>query len=118
MAEHEDTYTKFGGNRRHAEHEHGIDTQRKQRLYTRSYQLLLFESLYYVVDAPTAWNRRVRWGNHWVALIRTSRLRCSMNTCKLTSSVKIACPEPAFEPYTPPDTCVVDGLSFDNRNRA
>lgn len=50
----------------------------------------------------------------------TSRLRCSMNTCKLTSSVKIAWPvaAPAELPYMLVDICVVDGLSLDNKKRA
>ncbi len=43
-----------------------------------------------------------------------------MKTCKLTSSVKIACPVPALaaEPYMLADMCVVDGFSFDSRKRA
>ena len=43
-----------------------------------------------------------------------------MKTCKLTSSVKIAWPVPALAalPYMLADMCVVDGLSFESRNRA
>jgi hypothetical protein len=42
-----------------------------------------------------------------------------MNTCKLTSSVKIAAPvEPGAEPYILDDVCVVDGLSLESKNRA
>ncbi len=43
-----------------------------------------------------------------------------MNTCKLTSSVKIACPElaPWAEPYMLADMCVVEGLSLESRKRA
>ena len=43
-----------------------------------------------------------------------------MNTCRLTSSVKIACPDPADDdgPYVPEDMCVVDGLSLDSKKRA
>ena len=43
-----------------------------------------------------------------------------MKTCKLTSSVKIACPAPAPDgvPYMLADMCVVDGLSFDSKKRA
>lgn len=50
----------------------------------------------------------------------TKRLRCSMNTCKLTSSVKMACPAPPAwpAPYIPADMCVVDGFSFERRKRA
>lgn len=34
-------------------------------------------------------------------ITQTKRFKCSINTCKLTSSVKIACPAlaPAVEPY-------------------
>lgn len=51
---------------------------------------------------------------------RTKRFKCSMKTCKLTSSVKIACPVPALaaEPYMLADMCVVDGFNFDRRKRA
>ena len=48
----------------------------------------------------------------------TKRFKCSMNTCKLTSSVKIACPFCGAEPYMLEDICVVEGLSFDNKKRA
>lgn len=55
--------------------------------------------------------------------VLTSLFKCSMNTCKLTSSVKIitsaAAPVPPAEAYTlAAETCVVDGLSFDRRKRA
>ena len=51
---------------------------------------------------------------------RTKRFKCSMKTCKLTSSVKIAWPVPALAalPYMLADMCVVDGLSFESRKRA
>ena len=51
---------------------------------------------------------------------RTKRFRCSMKTCKLTSSVKIACPAPAPDgvPYMLADMCVVEGLSFESKKRA
>ena len=50
----------------------------------------------------------------------TRRFKCSMKTCKLTSSVKIACPVPApgVEPYIVADMCVVEGLSLDSKKRA
>lgn len=51
----------------------------------------------------------------------TKRLRCSMKTCMLTSSVKIACPFPGppVAPYALlPDMCVVDGFSLDSKKRA
>ena len=49
----------------------------------------------------------------------TNRLRTSINTCRLTSSVNIACPcPPALVPYIPPDMCVVDGFNFESRKRA
>ena len=43
-----------------------------------------------------------------------------MNTCKLTSSVKMAWPAPAPDgvPYMLADMWVVDGFSFESRNRA
>ena len=43
-----------------------------------------------------------------------------MKTCKLTSSVKMACPVPApgVEPYMVADMCVVDGLSLESKKRA
>ena len=43
-----------------------------------------------------------------------------MNTCKLTSSVKIGAEETAcwFQPYCGPLLCVVDGFTFDNKNLA
>jgi len=50
----------------------------------------------------------------------TNLFKCSMNTCKLTSSVKIACPAaaPPVDPYIVADIWVVDGFSFDSKNRA
>lgn len=49
---------------------------------------------------------------------RTKSSKYSVNTCRLTSSVKIAWPAPAAAPYMHVDTCVVDGFSFDKRTRA
>jgi len=50
----------------------------------------------------------------------TNLFKCSMKTCKLTSSVKIACPAaaPPVDPYIVADIWVVDGFSFDSKNRA
>ncbi len=44
----------------------------------------------------------------------------SINTCKLTSSVKIGAEDTAcwFQPYCGPLLCVVDGFTFDNKNLA
>ena len=55
-----------------------------------------------------------------VAKTRTNRFKCSINTCKLTSSVKMACPllGPGPEPYMLVDMCVVEGFSFERRKRA
>ena len=52
--------------------------------------------------------------------VLTSRFKCSMKTCKLTSSVKMACPAPAagVDPYIVADICVVEGLSLERRKRA
>lgn len=41
-----------------------------------------------------------------------------MNVCNETSSVKIVCADVAPVPPYGPEVCVVEGLSFDNRNRA
>jgi len=53
-------------------------------------------------------------------LVHTNRFKCSINTCKLTSSVKIACPllGPGPEPYMLVDMWVVEGFSFERRKRA
>lgn len=48
----------------------------------------------------------------------TDFIRCSMNVCRLTSSVKIVCAVCETPPYVPAEVCVVDGLSFDSRKRA
>ena len=62
-------------------------------------------------------NKAMRWYERDHQL--TKRFRCSMNTCKLTSSVKMACPfAPGALPYMLVDIWVVDGLSLERRKRA
>lgn len=65
-------------------------------------------------------NRHEQTVNQGARTLLTNLFKCSMNTCKLTSSVKIACPAaaPPVDPYIVADIWVVDGFSFDSKNRA
>lgn len=45
-------------------------------------------------------------------------IKCSMNVCKLTSSVNIVCAVWLTPPYDPVLVWVVLGLSFERRKRA
>ena len=48
----------------------------------------------------------------------THFIKCSINVCKLTSSVNVVCAVCDTPPYVPELVCVVEGFNFESRKRA